>query len=98
MVSSAILATWVCSLIHWAGVWRFVRELGLLTALLVPPLLVRIHAEEKLLHTQFGAEYDAYLPRPHVVTDSRNLLVDPCIPLKSSMQSETHSGFAAMYR
>jgi len=47
--------------------------LGLLTALLVPPLLVRIHAGEKLLHTQFGAEYDAYLPRPHVATDSRNL-------------------------
>ena len=52
---------------------RFVRELGLLTALLVPPLLLRIHAGEKLLHTQFGAEYDAYLPRPHVATDSRNL-------------------------
>jgi hypothetical protein len=32
------------------------------------------------------------------VTDSRNLFVDPRIPLKSSMQSETHSGFAAMYR
>jgi protein-S-isoprenylcysteine O-methyltransferase Ste14 len=45
--------------------------------------VVRIHAKEKLLHTQFGAEYDAYLPRPHVATDSRNLLVDPRIPLKS---------------
>jgi protein-S-isoprenylcysteine O-methyltransferase Ste14 len=28
----------------YAGVWRFVRELGLLTALPVPPVLVRIHA------------------------------------------------------
>jgi protein-S-isoprenylcysteine O-methyltransferase Ste14 len=32
----------------------------LLTALLIPPLLSRINAEEKLLHTQFGAKYDAY--------------------------------------
>ncbi len=32
----------------------------LLTALLLPPLLARIHAEEKLLRSQFGDEYDAY--------------------------------------
>jgi protein-S-isoprenylcysteine O-methyltransferase Ste14 len=32
----------------------------LLTALLVPPLLARIRAEETLLRTQFGGEYDAY--------------------------------------
>jgi protein-S-isoprenylcysteine O-methyltransferase Ste14 len=32
----------------------------LLTLLLIPPLLARIHAEEKLLHSQFGTEYDAY--------------------------------------
>ncbi len=32
----------------------------LLTALLVPPLLARIRAEEALLHAQFGGEYDAY--------------------------------------
>src|SRR4030095_10407129 len=32
----------------------------LLTALLVPPLLARINAEENLLHWQFGDEYDAY--------------------------------------
>jgi protein-S-isoprenylcysteine O-methyltransferase Ste14 len=31
-----------------------------LTALLLPPLLARIHAEERLLHTQFGDEYIAY--------------------------------------
>jgi protein-S-isoprenylcysteine O-methyltransferase Ste14 len=35
----------------------------LLTALLIPPLLARIDAEERLLHTQFGAEYDAYRSR-----------------------------------
>jgi protein-S-isoprenylcysteine O-methyltransferase Ste14 len=35
----------------------------LLTALMVPPLLARIHAEERLLRTQFGAEYDAYRAR-----------------------------------
>ena len=35
----------------------------LLTALLIPPLLARIGAEERLLRTQFGAEYDAYCSR-----------------------------------
>ncbi|HUC16545.1 MAG TPA: isoprenylcysteine carboxylmethyltransferase family protein [Acetobacteraceae bacterium] len=35
----------------------------LLAALLLPPLLARIHAEEALLHAQFGAEYDAYRAR-----------------------------------
>jgi protein-S-isoprenylcysteine O-methyltransferase Ste14 len=35
----------------------------LLTLLLIPPLLVRIEAEEKLLSTQFGAEYEAYRAR-----------------------------------
>lgn len=35
----------------------------LLTAALIPPLLARIGAEEKLLQTQFGAEYDAYRAR-----------------------------------
>src|SRR5437867_1209795 len=32
----------------------------LLTVLLIPPLLARIIAEEKLLHSQFGDEYKAY--------------------------------------
>ena len=32
----------------------------LLTALMIPPLLARIRAEERLLRTQFGDEYDAY--------------------------------------
>jgi protein-S-isoprenylcysteine O-methyltransferase Ste14 len=35
----------------------------LLTTLLVPPLLVRIRAEEKLLRDQFGGEYEAYCRR-----------------------------------
>jgi protein-S-isoprenylcysteine O-methyltransferase Ste14 len=35
----------------------------LLTALLIPPLLARIRAEETLLRTQFGAGYDAYCAR-----------------------------------
>ncbi len=35
----------------------------LLAALLVPPLLARIGAEERLLRSQFGAEYDAYCAR-----------------------------------
>jgi protein-S-isoprenylcysteine O-methyltransferase Ste14 len=32
----------------------------LLTALIIPPLLARIRAEERLLRAQFGPEYDAY--------------------------------------
>jgi protein-S-isoprenylcysteine O-methyltransferase Ste14 len=35
----------------------------LLTALLVPPLLARIRAEEMLLRTHFGVDYDAYCSR-----------------------------------
>jgi protein-S-isoprenylcysteine O-methyltransferase Ste14 len=35
----------------------------LLTALLIPPLLARIHAEERLLGAQFGEAYDAYRAR-----------------------------------
>jgi len=35
----------------------------LLTALIIPPLLARIRAEERLLRTQFGVEYDAYRAR-----------------------------------
>ncbi len=35
----------------------------LLTALLIPPLLARIHAEEALLQATFGSEYDVYRAR-----------------------------------
>jgi protein-S-isoprenylcysteine O-methyltransferase Ste14 len=35
----------------------------LITALLLPPLIARIRAEERLLHAEFGAEYEAYRAR-----------------------------------
>jgi protein-S-isoprenylcysteine O-methyltransferase Ste14 len=35
----------------------------LLTALTIPPLVARMRAEETLLRTQFGGEYDAYCRR-----------------------------------
>jgi protein-S-isoprenylcysteine O-methyltransferase Ste14 len=35
----------------------------LLAALMLPPLLARIRAEERLLQAQFGADYDAYRAR-----------------------------------
>jgi protein-S-isoprenylcysteine O-methyltransferase Ste14 len=35
----------------------------LLAALLIPPLLARIHAEERLLRSEFGTEYDIYRAR-----------------------------------
>ena len=35
----------------------------LLTALIIPPLLARIHAEERLLNAHFGAEHEAYCAR-----------------------------------
>jgi protein-S-isoprenylcysteine O-methyltransferase Ste14 len=46
--------------------WAFAFRSGVgmvLTALLIPPLLARIRAEETLLRTQFGAEYEAYCAR-----------------------------------
>jgi protein-S-isoprenylcysteine O-methyltransferase Ste14 len=36
---------------------------ALLAALFVLPLLARIQAEERLLRSQFGAEYEAYRAR-----------------------------------
>src|SRR5438874_2478501 len=42
---------WGLAFRTWVGV--------LLTALIVPPLVARIRAEERLLRTQFGAKYDA---------------------------------------
>jgi protein-S-isoprenylcysteine O-methyltransferase Ste14 len=35
----------------------------LLVALMIPPLIARIRSEERLLRSQFGAEYDAYCAR-----------------------------------
>jgi protein-S-isoprenylcysteine O-methyltransferase Ste14 len=46
----------------WALAFR--SALGvLLTVLLIPPLVARIGAEERLLRSQFGDEYDAYRSR-----------------------------------
>jgi protein-S-isoprenylcysteine O-methyltransferase Ste14 len=46
---------WGLAFRSWVGV--------LLVVLTVPVILARIRAEEALLHTQFGAEYDAYRAR-----------------------------------
>ena len=46
--------------------WSFAFRSGLglaVTALLVPPLVARMNAEEKLLGEQFGGEYEAYRRR-----------------------------------
>ena len=46
----------------WALAFR--SSVGvLLTALLIPALVARIRAEERLLRTHFGGEYDAYCRR-----------------------------------
>jgi protein-S-isoprenylcysteine O-methyltransferase Ste14 len=47
------------SSLGWALAFRSAVGV-LLTALILPPLLARIHAEERLLRTQFGGEYEAY--------------------------------------
>ena len=48
--------------VGWALAFR--SGLGLLlTALMMLPVVARIRAEEALLHTQFGEEYDAYRAR-----------------------------------
>jgi protein-S-isoprenylcysteine O-methyltransferase Ste14 len=46
----------------WALAFRSLVGL-ILVALLLPPLVARIHAEERLLRAQFGATYDAYCRR-----------------------------------
>src|SRR5436190_19023339 len=46
----------------WALAFRSMVGV-LLTALTIPPLIARIHAEERLLRTQFGEQYDAYRSR-----------------------------------
>jgi protein-S-isoprenylcysteine O-methyltransferase Ste14 len=52
----------IVSTLGWALAFR--SGIGvLLTACLVPPLIARIHAEERLLATQFGSAYDAYRAR-----------------------------------
>ena len=50
------------NLLGWALAFR--SGIGvLLTALVIPPLLARIHAEETLLRAHIGREYDAYCRR-----------------------------------
>src|SRR5262252_5279643 len=46
----------------WALAFRSMVGV-LLTGLTIPPLIARIQAEERLLRTQFGDEYDAYRSR-----------------------------------
>src|SRR5476649_1752780 len=46
----------------WAFAFRSAVGV-LLTVLTIVPLIARIRSEETLLHTQFGAEYDAYRAR-----------------------------------
>ncbi len=50
------------SSIGWALAFRSGAGV-FLAALLIVPIVARIRAEEKLLRTQFGAEYDAYRAR-----------------------------------
>jgi len=52
----------IVSTAGWALAFRSAVGL-ILTALLIPPLLARIRAEERLLRSHFGAEYDAYCAR-----------------------------------
>ena len=50
------------SSVAWALVFRSVVGL-VLSALTIPPLIARIHAEERLLASQFGGEYESYCRR-----------------------------------
>lgn len=50
------------SALGWALVFRSAVGV-LLMALMIPPLVARIRAEEKLLRSHFGAEYEAYSSR-----------------------------------
>ena len=53
---------WLVNALGWGLAFRSGVGL-LLTALMIPPLLARIRAEERLLRTQFGAAYGAYCAR-----------------------------------
>jgi len=50
------------SALGWSLAFRSIVGV-ILTALLVPPLIARMHSEERLLQSQFGAEYDTYRAR-----------------------------------
>ena len=49
-------------MLGWALAFRSIVGI-LFTALLLVPLIARIHAEERLLREYFGAQYDQYLSR-----------------------------------
>jgi protein-S-isoprenylcysteine O-methyltransferase Ste14 len=46
----------------WALAFRSIVGI-VLAAILIPPLVARMRAEEGLLHSHFGGEYDAYRAR-----------------------------------
>jgi protein-S-isoprenylcysteine O-methyltransferase Ste14 len=48
----------------WTLVFRSAVGL-ILAAIHIPPIIVRIRAEEAILHTQFGAEFDTYRARTY---------------------------------
>ena len=48
---------------HPSYLGLLVNSLGWALALLIPPLVARIGAEERLLRSHFGGEYDAYCAR-----------------------------------
>ena len=50
------------NMLGWGLAFRSIVGV-LLTGLMIPPLLARIGAEERLLRAEFGAEYDAYRAR-----------------------------------
>jgi protein-S-isoprenylcysteine O-methyltransferase Ste14 len=53
---------WLVNALGWVLAFRSGVRL-LLTVLMIPPLLARMRAEERLLRTQFGAAYGAYCAR-----------------------------------
>ena len=62
--SSATPAIWGCSSTRWGGLWPFARASACCSRRsLIPPLLARIRAEERLLRAHFGDAYDAYCSR-----------------------------------
>ncbi len=50
------------NMLGWSLAFRSIAGV-LLTALMLVPLVVRMNAEERLLQSEFGAEYDAYRAR-----------------------------------
>ena len=50
------------NMLGWSLAFRSIAGV-LLTALMLIPLIARMNAEERLLQSQFGAEYDAYRAR-----------------------------------